>query len=198
MARAPLTLTKFAAPAGALLALGVAVGVWVIPGTALDPKPPGAPISKPMPGAGLPRLAPPEPPEVDWTVLAQNLSQIREPVVEPETVADIPDTPRPENDPGMHPITPQFTLSWQYEGYVQEADRIIALVRIGGDQRFVFPGTEVVDPSIPIHGKATIKLIEPDTLTVTVGDRDIEIARETPPPPNELVRDQLSRAGRAD
>jgi hypothetical protein len=197
MPRAPITPSKLAAPAGAFGALAVAVGVWVIPGSALDPTPPQPPAPKPLPGNAPAILTPPEPPQVDWAALARNLDRLRAPdpvVTESEATGQLltPDQPLDEPPP------PMTLASWQYEGHVQEADRIIALVRIAAVQRFVFVDQEIKDPSIPGSGLAVIRSIDPERIMVEVNGREFEVKRSVPTNQNTLMGDQRPQAGRVD
>ena len=195
MARAPHNLSKLGAPAGACAALALAVGVWLIPGSLLDPHPPKVPVSKPMPPATPP--AAPAPPVVqhDWTALAQKLDRIREPIVATDPIAD---GTGGENAPPVPTMAPPVALNWQYEGYVVEGEQVVALVRIASIQRFVFVDQEIKDPSIAGYGRAVIKSIEPDRIVVTVGDHDVEVARTQQEPTSRLNRPQPATAGRLE
>ena len=199
MPHAPHSLSKLAAPAGAIAALAVAVGVWLLPAGALDPKPPMPPKPKPIPGQTVKPFAPAEPPVIDWTALAQNLNLLRVPdpvVADTQSSGDLITPDQPDEPPPPPP--PSALASWQYEGYVREADRYIALVRMSGAQRFVFPDQEITDPSIPGQGVATIKSIDPDRLIVVVDGREFEVKRVEPVETNDLMRDPLQQAGRLE
>ncbi len=186
-------MSKIAAPAGVCAALAVAVGVWLIPSGVLDPRPAAPPASKPMPGVKPPTIEPPAVVEVDWTTLIQKLGTVREPIT------DVADTENPGGDHGIAnpppPVPTGLSLNWQYEGYVAEGDRLIALVRIQSIQRFVFLDQEIVDPSIPGYGRATVMKIEPERLVVNVGGAEVEVKRTSQGQTNELIRAQPSTAG---
>lgn len=151
-------------------------------------------MAKPMPGAKPGPVEPPPVVERDWAGLAQALDRLREPI-DPTKVAD---EDEPGEPPGEPPLSPPLAINWQYEGYVAEGDRLIALVRIESVQRFVFPDQEVQDPSIPGYARATIKSIEPDRLVVMVGDHEIVIPRTSQSETNTLLRAQPPTAGRID
>jgi hypothetical protein len=189
-------LSRLAAPAGAFGALAVAVGVWLIPGSALDPAPLPPPARKPMPGQAPPVITAPAPPTVDWTALAQHLEALRTPdatIATDEANGELL-TPNQPSEP-IAPPPPMELASWQYEGHVRDGDRLIALVRIAAVQRFVFVDQEIKDPSIPGAGVATIKSIDEDRILVVVDGRELEVKRSKPAQSNTLVREQFPRPG---
>lgn len=196
MPRPPTSLSRLAAPVGAFGALGVAVGVWLIPSSALDPAHLPPPARKPMPGQAPPVITAPTPPKIDWTALAQNLEALRTPdpvIAEHEANGGVL-TPDQPPDP-VAPPPPMELASWQYEGHVRDADRMIALVRIAAVQRFVFVDQEIKDPSIPGGGVATIRSIDEERIVVVVDGREFEVKRSRPTQTNTLVREQFPNPG---
>ena len=188
------TLTRLAAPAGAIGALVVAVGVWLIPGSALDPAPPTPPTAKPMPRPKAPELVLPTPPEIDWNALTGALDALRTraPEASPEQVIAT------EPDREAAPLPPGIFAAWQYEGYIQEGDRMFALVRIATEQRFLFPDQEFTHPTIPGNAPVRIKSIAPEQIVVEHNSREYTIPRAKPPQSNPLLPPTLQQAGGMD
>ncbi len=178
--------SRWVAPVGVLIAVAVAVGVWLAPTGWMDPERRG-------PGDG-PDLGQPAPPPVavgghtqqrpDWEDLGEMVAQIRDPVV----IAEEPDQPAAQADatqggeeaPGDQgepaPQPAPVTLPWEYLGLVDHDERSAALVRVGGIQRFLFEGQEVDEPATggrPVR----IVLVEPQTLHVRVGESEITLER---------------------
>lgn len=178
------TASRFLVPIGALLALGVAVGVWLVPSSVLDPQPPNvADIRTPVPPA--PRAPMQTLPERSiWMGAAQKLETRREPdPVEDEL--DTPpvtpgDEPRGEVEGAPRPESPRFRLNWEYEGMVSDPKRNAALIRISNMQRFAFEGEtfdRTDDPSIPAGSEVVLERVERDRIILRIDGVEQEIER---------------------
>lgn len=179
------TASRFLVPIGALLALGVAVGVWVVPSSVLDPKPPdvGEGGGEVPPAPEAPRQTAPG--EKRWMEAAAELESLRE----PGPKEDKPDKPSKTDDQTKNgdgetttppPPTPPFQLDWHYEGMVEQPSGAAALIRIGAVQRFVFEGAELTredDPTIPVQATAILEKVERDQITVRIDDATQVIER---------------------
>lgn len=176
--------SRFLVPLGAVAALAVAVGVWLVPSSAFDPKPPSDLVV---------RQEVPPPPKVDrqgvperdaWLSVAQNLESLREPDPEEEEPEPPPDGTGPDAEDATTPtVAPRITVSWEYEGYVDHEGRRAALIRVLGVQRFVFPGDPVSDTTLPPGITATIGQITPDHIVVEIDGGEQIIERSTDGPP---------------
>jgi hypothetical protein len=186
MALDQTSASRYLVPLGTLVALAVAIGVWLVPSSVLDPSPPDV---------GEVRAAIPDAPVVEhqevpdakaWMDVAQELESLREPdeVKEPpkEEGGDRP--PRKEDGTGGDkPPPPRYTVNWEYEGCVEQPDRIAALIRVAGIQRFVFEGEPVNDNSLPPGTTAVISEVTPDHIVVSIdgGEQTIERTNDAPP-----------------
>lgn len=174
--------SRFLVPLGALAALAVAIGVWLVPSSVLDPKPPDlGPIDQVIPD--IPEIKGQKiPDEQAWMTVAQDLDALREPEEikepEPEQIEDSTGEGEDPDDEKPAP-RPSVTVAWEYEGYVEQPDRAAALIRVMGTQRFVFEGDEVTDNALPPGVTATIAEITPDHIVVEINGGEQTIERAT-------------------
>ena len=185
MALDQTSASRYLVPLGALAALAVAIGVWLVPSSVLDPNPPDV---------GEVRTTIPEPPKIErqklperkeWFALGGGLESLREP--DATRVAEDP-VPTPTGDPGDETrpapkVTPRVTVAWEYEGFVEQPDRTAALIRVMGMQRFVFVGDLVTDSSLPPGITAFVSEVTPDHIVVTIdgGEQTIERSDDAQP-----------------
>ncbi len=131
---------------GAAAALAIAAGVWVLPLDWLAPDGAGV-SSRPRPvGAGddVDSTAWMPVPDNPWTELVEPLERLRtkpEPVVVDDSEED-EDVPPPV----ARPTTPK--PNWTYEGFISQPNGMVAMVRIGGVQRFIYPRQVVREDSV--------------------------------------------------
>ncbi len=180
------TASRFLVPLGTLLALGVAVGVWMVPSSVLDPRPPEVPA----PDMPVPNRPAPEtqrvPERSTWMETADELDSLREP--DPET--DEPDEPEPEpiddGEPDDETAPPPIRLSWTYDGMVEQPRGAAALITMGATQRFLFEGQTLGsddDPSIPPNMDVVLHKIERDRVIVLIdGGRQVIERSDVAPP----------------
>lgn len=177
MAFDPTSASRILVPLGALAALAVAIGVWLVPSSVLDPNPPDV---------GKIDAAIPEPPVVEhqqipdrkqWFEVAQEMESLREPdATKPEE--ETPKQPPGPNGDGNRPTPPppRVTVAWEYHGCVVLPGGVAALIGVGGNQRFVFEGDAVEDPTLPSGINAVVSEVMPDYLVVQIegGEQRIE------------------------
>ncbi len=142
------------------------------------PKPSPTASSAP-PGPAAPAIPKPEDVAVkpeDWKALAATLESLREKPPEKPEVADSgekePEIPETPTQPIIQP------LAWKYRGFIQEPDRLVALVMLDSVQRFLVQGQDVPDPEEP---GTMIRVVSVSTqeLVVSRGGRDEKIPLES-------------------
>ena len=187
MALDRITPSRYLVPVGVVLALAVAVGVWLVPSSVLDPK---------APSVGETRAqVPPTPPEIKsqsvparraWMGAGDLLESLRE---RDQGVAE--QTPPPEDngtgpDPRPPIPTPTTRVNWEYEGLVAQPFGVAALVRINGLQRFIFEGDTLDfedDPSLPHGTTAVLTEVNRDRIVVRIDGGEQTIPRSDDAPP---------------
>lgn len=166
---------------GVLIALGVAVGAWLLPRSAVEP------VSRAVTlrgdnGAGTNEIDWIIPQPEEWTALAVGFDTLREP--DREEVVVIP----PGGDDG--PETPIFVTparvlrpTWSYEGFIGEPNRRVAVIRTRSGQRLVYEGDTIVNPDDP-SGSVTfvVEDVTPESMTLVWEDNrfDYSILDVTP------------------
>lgn len=185
------TASRFLVPLGALIALGVAVGVWLVPSSVLDPKPPEVDeIRTQVPEPPLaPRQTTPE--QSAWLQVAEKLDGLREPdpveeEPEPTTGPGGDDPTGAGDDDPPPPTTPRLRLNWEYEGMVTQPGKVAALIQINSAQRFVFEGDELErsdDPAIPAGTTVVLHKVERDRIILRIDGDEQEIERIDLNPP---------------
>lgn len=147
-----------AAPAGALLALALGVGVYFAPLPFLKPQ------KVQLPEVALPANADTAKPFVadsaKWTELAVALEAAREPAPD-VVVGDEPKQPEQQTS-----AVPVVQLNWRYVGYIEEPRRLVGVFQIDATQHMVVEGEVLKDPNNPDRKGVTITKIERDKLTI--------------------------------
>ncbi|MEO1129918.1 MAG: hypothetical protein AAFX05_09475 [Planctomycetota bacterium] len=134
-------------PLGVVAALGVAIGVWLVPGTLLDARSrdgDGDPTDYPKP------TLPDPPANPEWTSLEPLLTELRTEIKKPTPV-----TPPEEQansgeggDGGTPAQQPRVLLRWSFDGFILQSGQPAALVTIAGSQRFIFVGETIFDRTV--------------------------------------------------
>ncbi len=124
---------------GVAVALCLAVGVWILPKSMVEPK------AREVVLRGISDVQPPDHTKAeakDWTELLEDFEQLRdrdnEPIIDPVPVTDNGDDTSP-TPPDPTPTRPP----WGYEGFIQEPNGFVAVVRTVQGQRFIYLGDEV-------------------------------------------------------
>ncbi len=168
-------------------ALAVAVGAWVTPSALFRPTPPDDTTEPGMQALTRPSdrtsgdgaHAQTDERLNEWDALAAKLDRFR-----PRT-AVVEEDPGPgPGGGGDPPQPPGWTPAWVYEGFVASEERPAALVRIGGVQRFIFAGDEVMDPTTGSSDTIRVDSINADEIRVSLDGRDgvVERLRGIPGP----------------
>lgn len=161
-------------------ALAVAVGAWVTPSSLFRPTPPENTtepgmqvLTRPSDRAsGDGANAQTDERLNEWDALAAKLDRFR-----PRTaVVEERPGPGPDDDDDQ-PTPPGWTPAWVYEGFVASEERPAALVRIGGVQRFVFAGDQVMDPTTGSSDTIRVDSINADEIRVSLNGRDGVVER---------------------
>ncbi|MEM1422510.1 MAG: hypothetical protein AAGH64_00755 [Planctomycetota bacterium] len=126
--------------AGLVLALAVALGVWLLPDGMIDPEA-KAIVTRPTQNAQQAETWDPIEPDT-WGVLTANFEALREPDRDPEP----PPPPPPGGDePTQVQTTPprggqSVRPPWSYEGVIREPRGTVAVIRTERGQRLVYVG----------------------------------------------------------
>lgn len=123
--------------AGLVLALAVAVGVWMLPDGMVDPASKEIVTRPPQSTAQVETWEPIQP--NNWEVLTANFEALREPDREPppeEKKEDEPEDIQPLPTSGGRSIRPP----WSYEGVIREPRGVVAVIRTERGQRLVYVG----------------------------------------------------------
>ncbi len=137
-----------------------------------------APPSAPTPGPAADADTKPEDVVVkpeDWKALAALLENLRE--KPPEQPAVVETDTKEDDLPLPPPIPVPQPLAWKYRGFIQEPDRLVALVLVDGAQRFMVEGQVIADSDDP-DSKITLVAVSPTQLVVNRGGREEKIAYE--------------------
>jgi hypothetical protein len=141
------TASGLLTPLGVVAALGVAIGVWLVPGTLLDPR------SRDGDGGGAdyPKPALPDPPDnPEWSALEPLLSTLRAEIAKPTPLPDPNEQGNEDSggDNGTPQPRPRVLLRWSFDGLILQGGKPAALVTIGGMQQFIFVGETIFDRSV--------------------------------------------------
>ena len=125
--------------AGLVLALAVAVGVWMLPDGMVDPASRAIVPRPPQSTAQVETWDPIQP--NNWQVLTANFEALRE----PDRVVERPEPERTDETPQVIPQSGgRLTRPpWSYEGLIREPRGVVAVIRTERGQRLVYVGDSI-------------------------------------------------------
>ncbi|GAB4553076.1 MAG: hypothetical protein Tsb0013_15510 [Phycisphaerales bacterium] len=150
-----------------LLALAVAVGVWMLPDRMVNPSPKTV-VARPTAGGASDTEVWVTPEPKRWSVLLASIDQLREPDRQ-QPVPTGGDEPIDETE-GTPVTTPErYTRPpWSYEGYITEPRGMVAVIRTTNGQRLVYMGDEIVFSEL--RGKSVawvVTEVSPEKLVIS-------------------------------